>query len=244
MLLAVSWAAPASAHDGAERVSLVLAKLPPRDSAAYKAILAQAGKPAIETLSLTKAEVWSFAAGSLAAVRTEATRHGASVRTLGKDWNVFRLGASRVKLGTKLKAMLERIGASRTTASYTLVTTPRPAVFEYALTRDAGVNWPSEGAPRIVVHLNEQTTVAIARKGVTLRADSLVWRGEVVGTGAPATIMWWPGATMSGRVAHEGRIYSIRCIRGNIHVVVEMREDKMPPEHAPMPGHTRPPDRS
>jgi hypothetical protein len=66
-----------------------------------------------------------------------------------------------------------------------------------------------------------------------------IWRGTVEGTGAPATIMWWPGGKMAGTLQHEGRIYSIRHMGGEMHAVVEMSEDKMPQEHAPMPERMR-----
>src|SRR5262249_23888788 len=64
-------------------------------------------------------------------------------------------------------------------------------------------------------------------------------RGTVDGTDAPATIMWWPGGKMAGTVQHEGRIYSIRHVGGEMHAVVEMGEDRMPEEHAPMPARMR-----
>ena len=57
--------------------------------------------------------------------------------------------------------------------------------------------------------------------------------------------MWWPGVTMTGRVQHEGRIYSIRRMRGGMRAlaVVAMSEDRMPQEHAPM-SHMRAKDLS
>src|SRR5262249_61588057 len=61
-----------------------------------------------------------------------------------------------------------------------------------------------------------------------------VWRGVVETTGAPATLMWWPGGRMTGTVEHQGRIYSIRHMGGQMHAVVEMDEGKMQPEHAAM----------
>ena len=47
---------------------------------------------------------------------------------------------------------------------------------------------------------------------------------------------------MAGTVQHQGRIYSIRHMGGEMHAVVEMSEDKMPQEHAPMPERMRPDD--
>jgi hypothetical protein len=44
---------------------------------------------------------------------------------------------------------------------------------------------------------------------------------------------------MAGTLQHEGRVYSIRHMGGEMHAVVEMAEDKMPQEHAPMPERMR-----
>ena len=82
-------------------------------------------------------------------------------------------------------------------------------------------------------------TLTIVRTNVDIKPDMCIWRGAVEGTGAPATLMWWPGGKMAGTVQHEGRIYSIRHMGGEMHAVVEMAEDRMPQEHAPMPERMR-----
>ena len=63
--------------------------------------------------------------------------------------------------------------------------------------------------------------MTIVRTHVTVKPDMLTWRGRVEGTGAPATLMWWPGAQMVGVIHHEGRIYSIRCMHGVLHAIVQ-----------------------
>ena len=111
---------------------------------------------------------------------------------------------------------------------------------EYALTKDAQRSGRLPDAPKI--------TVALERGQVShdhpherrhkVRHVHLARHGR--GTGAPATLMWWPGGKMTGTVQHEGRIYSIRHMGGEMHAVVEMGEDRMPQEHAPMPpAHAR-----
>ena len=87
--------------------------------------------------------------------------------------------------------------------------------------------------------LSDNTVLTIVRTSVDIRKDMCIWRGTVEGTDAPATIMWWPGGKMAGTVQHEGRIYSIRHMGGEMYAVVEMAEDKMPQEHAPMPERMR-----
>ena len=45
----------------------------------------------------------------------------------------------------------------------------------------------------------------VSRVGVDVKHEMLIWRGTVDGTGAGATIMWWPGVAMTGIVRHEGQ---------------------------------------
>jgi hypothetical protein len=110
---------------------------------------------------------------------------------------------------------------------------------EYALIKDAGDQGSAGQAASITVALGDDTALTIRRTSVDIRSDMCVWRGVVQGTGAPATIMWWPGGKMAGTVQHQGRIYSIRHLGGEMHAVVEMGEDRMPQEHAPMAQRAR-----
>ena len=58
--------------------------------------------------------------------------------------------------------------------------------------------------------------------------------------------MWWPGVAMAGIIRHDGRLYSIRRLRGGVRTVavVETAEDRMPPDHAPTPSRFRINDRN
>jgi hypothetical protein len=88
--------------------------------------------------------------------------------------------------------------------------------------------------------LSDKKALTIVRSKVDIiPKHRCTWRGTVEGTGAPVTIMWWPGGKMAGTLQHEGRVYSIRHMGGEMHAVVEMAEDKMPQEHAPMPERMR-----
>ena len=51
--------------------------------------------------------------------------------------------------------------------------------------------------------------------------------------------MLWPNGRLNGSVQNKGRIHSIRHLGGRIYSVVEMSEERMPNEHAPMPGWMR-----
>jgi hypothetical protein len=214
----------------------MLAKLPSQASTAYGIIKKQAGDAIVQVLTLTKTEMWSVRREKIAAVQKVASRFGASVNVLAGDWNhVFRPMPAHTAMSDEQKVMMARIAASNATTGVGMVLPPRAAMMEYALTRDAG-----EPA-KIRLTLNENTRLTLTRTSVDVGADMLTWRGTVDDTGAPATIMWWPGVTMAATVRHQGRIYSMRRARGGVHAiaVVEVSEERMPPDHAPMPARLR-----
>ena len=94
---------------------------------------------------------------------------------------------------------------------------------------------PPRISTRITVTLSDETTLSVDRTSVEIRPDMCVWRGLVERTSEPVTLMWWPDGRMAGTVQHSGRIYSIRHLGdGELQAVVEMAENRMPPEHAPL----------
>ena len=144
-------------------------------------------------------------------------------------------------MNDRQKAIMAQAKSSKATMGVAMMLPPRAAMVEYALTKDANAQAPSKEPAKIILNLNEKTALTITRTSVDIKSDMCIWRGTVDGTDAPTTIMWWPGVTMTGTVQHEGRIYSIRRMRGGMHAiaVVEMNEDRMPQEHAPMPSRMR-----
>jgi hypothetical protein len=237
--LVLSWwvaSAPARGQTQDERVALIMSQLPSGTSAEYKAILRRADQADIRFLPLTKSEVWSVPRRRVWAVQRAAARRGVRADTLAPDWNhVFRpmpAHMAHMDMSAEQMAMMN----SAATSAVRIMLPSRAAMVEYALTRDAG----PEGA-KVQMRLNEATLLTLTRTSYSVGPSMLTWRGTVDATGAPATIMWWPGVTMSGTVRHEGRLYSLRRMRGGVHAmaVVEMVEERMPPEHAPMPPRLR-----
>jgi hypothetical protein len=227
-----------------ERIPLIMTKLPPSGSSAYEAIKKRAGEVIVQSLSLTKAEMWSVPKANAEAVTRTAASHGVDVNPLSANWDhIFVPAPAGMAMSAEQRAMVQRAMSSAAATEIATFLPPRAAVVEYALTRGGGATPASEPA-QIRVILNQETTVTIARTSVTTKPDMLIWRGRVEGTGAPATLMWWPGAQMAGAIHHEGRIYSIRCVDGVMHAIVRMNEDRMPPDHAPMPQRLRVDDRS
>jgi len=223
------------AQTEAERVGLILSKLPPRGSPAYNAIRKLAGKATGQLLPLTGSEMWSVPKENMDAVKSAASQHGIAVAMLDATWNqVFHSAPADLKLNEQQEAMVKRAHAAQATVGIGIVAAAAPAVVEYALTMDATTNATGRKA-KIILALSERTLLTITRTSVEIRPDMCVWRGAVDGTDAPATILWWPLGRMAGMVQHEGHIYSIRHIGGDIHAIIESSEDRMPPEHAPLP---------
>ena len=227
-----------------ERVPLIMTKLPPSGSALYKRIIGKAGKARGQVLTLTKTEMWEVPKENVEAVKKAAAEHGAAATQLGSDYNeVFHSAPADMRMNPKQSHMMEMAKTSKSTMGVGMMASPTAPIVEFALTKDAGPNIggpaTSKEAARVSVKLSDKTVLTIVRTSVDIRKDMCIWRGAVEGTDAPATIMWWPGGKMAGTVQHQGRIYSIRHMGGEMHAVVEMAEDKMPQEHAPMPERMR-----
>jgi len=214
--------------------------LPPPSSSTYKAIKKRAGKATGQILALTKTEMWSVPKENVEDVKTAATQHGVSVKELGVDWNhVLQLAPADLLVTDKQRSMMEQARASEATAGIGVVSAPAAPMVEYALTKDATAPGASKDLARITIALSEKTALTITRTSVNIKPDMCIWRGTVDGTGAPAVLMWWPGGKIAGTVQHGGRMYSIRHMGGEVHVVVETREDRMPSDHAPAPQRKR-----
>jgi hypothetical protein len=226
-------------HASDERVTLILGNLPPSEAPGYQTLRKLAGDVAVEPLHLTKAEAWRVPKANAEAATKAAASQGVEVATLGPDWNhILVPNPAGTAMRVEQTAMMRRAMASPAATDIASFLPPRAAVVEYALTRQG------RSAASIRVSLNKETTVTITRTRVAARPDMLAWRGRVDGTGAPASLLWWPGAQMVGVIHHQGRIYAIRCMHGVLHAIVEMREERMPPPHAPMPADLRASDPS
>jgi Metallo-peptidase family M12 len=214
----------------------------------YDAIKKLARRIGSQILPLTGTEMWSIPQENVEAVRKAAARYGVVVNQLGENWNhVFRSTPTNIGTNDSQKAMMAGARFSQATVGVGIAQHAAAEILEYALTKDAGAQAISNEAPKIKLQLDDNTALTITRTSVDIRSNMCSWHGMVDGTNAPATIMWWPGLAMAGRVQHEGRIYSIRHVPGQIHAavaVVEISEDRMPPEHASTPSRLRTNDRN
>lgn len=215
-------------------MALILDHLPTPRSSAYREIKSRAGKATALILALTKTEMWSVPQENVGDVKAASARRGVGVTELDAHWSqVLRLAPADAAMTDRQRSMLERMRAAQATTGVGIVAAPAAPTVEYALTRGADAAGAAGDTAKITIALNATTALTLTRTSVDVRSDSCVWRGTVDGTGAPAVLMWWPGGKIAGTVAHEGRLFSIQHIGGDMHVVVETREDRMPRDHAP-----------
>jgi Metallo-peptidase family M12 len=188
-----------------------------------------------QVLPLTKTQVWTVPKEEVEGVRKAAAQHGVVMSRLSATWNrVFDKAPADAKINERQKSIMDRAKASAATMAVGLMAVPPPPMVEYALTKDASTPAASQGMAKIAVQLSDNTLLTINRTGVEVKPRMAIWHGTVDDTDSPVTIMWWPDGRMTGTVQHAGRLYSIRHLGGKLHAVVEMGEDRMPPEHAPM----------
>jgi hypothetical protein len=217
-------------------VRLVLSGLPAPGSGAYRSMRARAGEASTQALPLTRSEVWSVPVQNAEALSALAVQHGVEVSRLEEGWtHILAWVQDDASVSNEQRSMMQRVVASRAAAGLALSRPPPAGVLEHALTRNLGV----AGDTPIRVSLERDLIVTLRRTRVSIKDDMLVWRGSVEGTGAPATLMWWPGALMTGMLRHQGRLYSVRRVEGRMHGIVAMREDSMPQDHASIPDHIR-----
>jgi len=190
-------------------------------------------------LPLTRCEKWSVAKKDLERVKREAAKQGVVVTQLGADWRQLMHATDETQLDEKQHAIVERARASKSTLGVKIMRAPPPPVLEHALTTDARNPDGSSAPAKITVAFADNTTITIVRSSLDLKPDMCIWRGTVEGSEAQVTLMWWANGKMTGTVQGRGRPQSIRHLGGRLYAVVEMGEDRMPQEHAPMAQGTR-----
>jgi hypothetical protein len=199
------------------------------------ALKQHSGQTSGQALPMTKAEVWSVPKSKVETLKQMAGQHGAVVTEVGpQSHHIFREPPADITMNEKQKAIMEQAKAAKSTMGAKLVMGPRPEMLEHALTSDA-----KDGPSQIFVTLGDNTVLTINRTSVDIKPDRVLWRGTVEGTGARVTLMWWPNGKMTGTVRHEGHIHAIRHIKDHVYAIVDMSEERMPQEHAPMPERMR-----
>lgn len=222
----------------ADRIDMILGGLPPPASPGYAAIRAHAGRDARgQALPLTRCELWSVRRTNVEAVRKAAEAANVSVKVLDATWNQVLAPMPAGAMDDKSKAMMDMAMKSKATAGMGMMSTRLAPMVEYALTKGmVGVGQGGRRAAaapsKVIIGLNEKTSVSAVRRSVEIKGDKAVWRGVVEGTENPVTIMWWGSGRMSGTINTGDRVYQLKQISPQVIGVIESMADRLPDEHA------------
>jgi len=142
--------------------------------------------------------------------------------------DIFRDAPPNPKMTERQRTQLDLARASDAVTGIKVVQAVSYTMLQDVLTKDAA----SLGSPaKIALALGDTAVLTASRTSIAQYAEKSVWRGVVEGTGGRVTLMWWTDGEIAGTVQHEGRYYSIRRISGSLHAIVELSDDRMPPEH-------------
>jgi hypothetical protein len=246
-------ASPVLAQSEEERVNLIVSKTPlegkhakgktgePSDARAFAEVKKHAGDASGHAMSMTKAETWSVPKSKVEAVKKAAAKFGLTVTEANEGSNhvLQAKPADNVTLTDKQKAMMELAKSNKGAMGVRLVLGPTAEMLEHALTRTAKDGSVTDGLAKIQICVSEDKTLTINRTSLDIKPNRSVWRGTVEGSGANVTLMWWPSGKISGTVQHDGHMYGIRHLGGRVYAMVEMSEEQMPDEHAPVSSSSR-----
>lgn len=216
----------------APRVGLILSHLPPAYDPGYRALQQAAGNPETSTLEMTRSEMWSIPAERIDALRVAAQKQGVDVMVVGTSAEMTPM--SYAAMTEEQKSMMHMAMDSKAAMGITVMSLPDPKVMEYALTASAKGASGASAADSIVLPLNAKLTVTAHRRSVEKTADGYRWHGIIEDTGEPVTLLWWPSGRLSGHISYKNRRYIIRHLGGQMHGIVEMAPEMLPPDHAPM----------
>ncbi len=214
-----------------EEAEIILSDLPAKTSAEYKALYDLAVPTGGQDLAMTGAEMWSVPDARYAALREAARKQGVAVRRLDDSASpALATVMAGAKMTSAQKEMMHKTMESKAAVGMSMMMLPDAATMEYALTKR--INVPAGSAPQtILIPLNEKVTVTAQRTEVSKTDDGYIWRGVIDGSGEPVTLLWWPSGRLAGTVVHAGHTYVIKNLEGNMHGMVELTPDKMPPDH-------------
>jgi peptidyl-Asp metalloendopeptidase len=88
---------------------------------------------------------------------------------------------------------------------------------------------------RLLMPISMETDVVLVRTQPAIRMEdgAITWRGEVEETGENAVLMLWNDGQLSGYFGYQGRIFTVKPLAGDLHVVAEIDRGNLPPLHAP-----------
>jgi hypothetical protein len=131
-----------------------------------------------QVLPLTGHEKWTVPKESVETLREAAAKGGVVVSEVGPDWHrVFQAAPTDMAFSEKQRSLVGHAKASKATIGVKIMSGPRPAVLEYALTKDAGNPTGSKDVAKITIALSDKAILTVARTSVDIKSDMGIWRG-------------------------------------------------------------------
>jgi len=179
-------------------------------------------------LAMTGSEVWSVPKAQTSLLIKRLGERGYKVINLENDWNqILTQHKEPASLGPAQQAVVNKAIGLAETVNVNVLKMPNAAVIEHAMTYPEG---------KIVLPLAQGNNITLVRTQMTVRTQKgLSWRGLIEGTGEKAALMLWNDGRLSGYFAHNGRLFSVTNIGGDVHALAEMDAAKLPPDHPPTP---------
>ncbi len=214
-----------------EQTDVILSHLPAKQSVEYKALRDVAGAIGGQDVAMTGAEMWTVPDAHYAALREAAAKQGATVRRLDDSASPeLATVMNSSKMTPAQQEMMRKSMDSKAAVGMSMMLLPDAATTEYALTKR--MNAPAGSAPQaVLIPLKDKLTVTARRTEISKTDDGYIWRGVIDETGEPITLLWWPSGRLSGTVTYRGHAYVIKNLGGNMHGMLELTPDKMPPDH-------------
>jgi hypothetical protein len=216
-----------------DQASLILSNLPAKQSADYKTLRDLAGAGESQDLDMMKSEKWFVPLERLDALLKAAAEKGVRVSPLeeNSNWALVPMAEGET-MSVKQKNMMKKAMQSKAAMGASMMKSPAPDVLDYTLTKDVDDGHP-EAPPSLVIPLNDKTIVTVSRTSVTKTPYGYEWHGVIEGTGEPVTLLCWPGGRLAGTINYRGRTFVLKYMGGQMHAIVELAPEKLPPEHGP-----------
>ncbi|MCK5088348.1 MAG: hypothetical protein KAQ88_00070, partial [Hyphomicrobiaceae bacterium] len=192
-----------------------------------------AGKGENQDLDMMKSEKWFVPLGRLDALLKAAAEKGVRVSRLeeNSNWALVPMAEGET-MSSKQKNMMKKAMQSKAAMGVRMMKSPAPDVLDYTLTKDVDAEHP-EAPPSLVIPLNDKTVVTVRRTSVTKTPYGYEWHGVIEGTGELVTLLCWPGGRLAGTINYRGRTFVLKYMGGQMHAIVELAPEKLPPEHGP-----------
>lgn len=227
-------AAPVRAEAEQQPVEVIISKLPAPDTPAYRELKAHSLESGDQPLDMTHSEMWTIPADRIEALTNAAEKAGAEIMVLDADWNrVAKSMSADQSMTAEQKDMMQDSMEQKGAMGLHMLELPDARMVELALTK--GMTERAYAPPAMLkLPLSKSLMITAERTSIEKTADGYIWRGTIAGTFEPVTLVWWPSGRLTGQVSYQGRIYTIKHMGGDMHCVIEMEPDALPPEHAPM----------